>query len=324
MRKMVLAVMVAAMVADVGGAGAQEWPTRPVTMVVPIAAGGALDVMARILASRISVLLGQPVIVENVAGGGGIAGSYRVSKAQPDGYQFMFSSAGFAINQTLYKKTPYNAATDFAPVVLVAEGPTVLVARKDLPSGSPTEFIAYAKTHQAKLQYGSPGTGTNQHLACVLFNAAIGVNVTHIPYRGGAQSMQDLLAGRIDYSCNAITTARPQIEANSVKAVAVLSNNRSPMLPNVVSAQELGLAGSAADAWNAFFLPKGTPAAIIQKLHDATVAAMDTPSLQERLKDIGATVVAPERRSPGYLQKFVESEIENWGAVIKAAGLSIE
>jgi tripartite-type tricarboxylate transporter receptor subunit TctC len=226
------------------------------------------------------------------------------------------------MNSTLYKNPLYNAATDFAPVALIAETPQVLVTREDLPINNLQEFMRYAKANQVKMQYASAGAGSATHLACALLNAAIGINVTHIPYRGGAPAMQDLIAGRTDYMCPNAPLAIPQVDAHQVKAIAILSKKRSPNWPTLASAQEQGLAGFEYSNWNAFFLPKGARPAIIQKLHDATVAAMDTPSVQQRLKDIGAEVVPPERRSPEYLQKFVENEITKWAVPIRAGGMT--
>jgi tripartite-type tricarboxylate transporter receptor subunit TctC len=304
---------------------AQDWPQRPVTMVVPFAAGGGADVMGRILAQRLSELLGQQVIVEDVTGAGGMTGTNRVARAAPDGYQVALGSVGtHAYNQTLYKKPLYNAAVDFAPVALIAETPQVLVARKDLPVGNLREFIAYARANQARMQYGSAGTGSPTHLACSLLNAVIGIDITHIPYRGAAPTMQDLIAGRIDYQCPNTTVALPQIEAGTIKPIAILTRERSPILPDLASTHEQGLTDFEASIWYALFLPKGTPDPIVAKLHDAAVATMETPSVRERLKDIGATVVAPERRSPEYLQKFVESEIFKWAVPIKAANITGE
>jgi tripartite-type tricarboxylate transporter receptor subunit TctC len=306
-------------------AAAQDWPNRPVTMVVPLAAGSGIDVVGRILAPRLAELLGQQVIVENVGGAGGMTGASRVARATPDGYQFLLGGTGtHAQNQTLYKHPLYSAATDFAPVALVAEQPIVLIARKDMPVDGLQEFIAYAKTNQGKMQYGSAGAGSAAHLACVLLDAAIGVTVTHVPYRGGGPAMQDLIAGRIDYQCPLITIAIQQIESKTVKGIANLSRNRSPSLPNLPSAHEQGLINFDASNWSAFFLPKDTPAAIVQKLHIATIAAMNTPSVRARLKEIGADLVTPERTSPAYLQKFVESEIEKWAAPIRASGVTGE
>jgi tripartite-type tricarboxylate transporter receptor subunit TctC len=306
-------------------AAAQDWPLRPLTMVVSFAAGGGADVMGRILAQRLSELLGQQVLVENVGGAGGMTGTNRVARAAPDGYQLALGSVGtHAYNQTLYKKPLYNAATDFAPVALVSETPQVLVARKDFPAGDLREFIAYARANQAGMQYGSAGIGSPTHLACSLLNAVIGVDVTHIPYRGAAPTMQDLIAGRIDYQCPNTTVAVPQIESRTIKPLAVLTRERSPILPDLASAYEQGLTDFEATIWYAIFLPKGTPAAIVRKLHDAAVATMETPSVRERLKDIGATVVGPERRSPEYLQEFVEREIAKWAVPIKAANITGE
>ena len=316
---------VAALVAAIAPATAQNWPTRPVTIVYPFAAGSAGDVLGRIFASRLSDLLGQPVLFENVGGAGGMTGASRVAKAAPDGYQVLLGTAStLAVNQTFYKHPLYNAMTDFAPVALIAESPIVLVARRDLPANNLQEFIAYAKASQAKMQYGSAGVGSAVHLACAGLNAAIGVNITHVPYRGGGSATQDLIAGRIDYQCPAAELAIPHIQGNSVKAIAVLTKNRSPILPNLASAHEQGLANFDAGAWFSFVLPKGTPAAIVQKLHNATVVAMSAPATEERLKEFGSVLVAPERRSPEYLQKFIQSEIDKWAALIKAANIKAQ
>ena len=304
-------------------AAAESWPARPLTMVVPFAAGGGTDVLGRIIGRRLSEILVQQVIIENVGGAGGMVGSARVAKTPPDGYQFVLGSRADAINQTLYKNPLYNFATDLAPVVLIADQPTLLVARKDLPVDDLREFVAYARENQARMQMASAGAGSTGHLDCMLLNAAIGINVTHVPYRGGGPAMQDLIAGRIDYFCTLSATARQQVDGKLIKAIAILSRDRSAMLPELASAREQGL-DFEATTWFGFFFPKGTPEPIIQKLHDATVAAMDTPSVQERLKEVGAVTVASERRSPAYLQKFVLSEIEKNAAPIKAAGLAMD
>jgi tripartite-type tricarboxylate transporter receptor subunit TctC len=314
----------ATLAAAMASAAAQNWPTRPVTMVVAFAAGSGDDVFARIVAPRLSELLGQQVIIENIGGAGGMTGTSRVAKAAPDGYQFVLGGTGtFAANQTLYKNPVYNAATDFTPVALIVEQPMLLIVRKDLPVGTLQEFIAYARTNQGRMQFGSGGVGSATHLACVLLNSAIGVNITHVPYRAAAQATQDLIGGRLDYVCPIASTAIPHIEGDRAKALAILKT-RSPILPNLASAQEQGLAGFEAFFWDAFFLPKGTPPAIVKKLHDATIGVMETPAVRDKLKEIGAEFVAPDRRSPEYLQKFVEQEIEKWAGPIKAAGVSIE
>jgi tripartite-type tricarboxylate transporter receptor subunit TctC len=308
-----------------GPAAAQNWPTRPVTMVVPFGAGSGIDVLGRVLAPALSEILGQQIVVENVGGAGGMTGSSRVARATPDGYQFVLGNVGtHAHSQSLYSKPIYNAASDFMPVGLIADTPQVLISRADLPADNLQAFIAYAKVNQAKMQYGSPGAGSAAHLGCVLLNAAIGVQVTHVPYRGGGSAMQDLLAGRIDYQCPLIALAISQIESKKVKALSVLTHNRSAILPSVPSAHEQGVIDFEVSTWNAFFLPKGTPLAIVQKLHDATIAAISSSAVQERLKQIGAEPVAPERRSREYLEKFLESEIKKWAIAIKAAGVIAE
>jgi tripartite-type tricarboxylate transporter receptor subunit TctC len=314
-----------ALLATAGAAHAQEWPTRPVTLVVTFAAGSGDDLVARSIAPRLSELLGQQVVIENVGGAGGMTGASRVAKAAPDGYQIVLGGTGtFAANQTLYKQPLYNAVTDFKPVVLIAEQPMVLIARKELPVENLKDFIPYAKANQAKMQFGSGGPGSATHLACVLLNSTIGVNVTHVPYRSAALAFQDVIGGRIDYVCPITGTAISVIESKQVKALALLSKNRTPILPNLATADEQGLANFDAYIWNGLFLPKDTPDAIAKKLHDVTVEAMNTPAIQERIKEIGGSVVAPERRSPEYLRRFVENEIAKWAAPIKASGISMD
>jgi tripartite-type tricarboxylate transporter receptor subunit TctC len=302
---------------------AQDWPARPLTLVVPFAAGGEADVLGRIVGKGVSDVLGKTVVVENVSGGGGTTGAARVARAAPDGYTFMYAGRGQFVLQTL-SKTPLYTMNDFVPVALIAETPIILIARNDLPASNVAEFIAYTKANQAKMQYGSPGAGSTPHLSCVLFNTAIGVSVTHVPYRAGGAAMQDLLAGRIDYQCTGVSTAMPQIEGGKVKAIAVLTRDRSPIVPTVASAHEQGVPEFDASVWYSLFVPKGTPAAIVQKLRAAALAAMDTPPIAERLKENGGTVVAPARRAQDYLPKFLETDIEKWGAAMKAAGVTAE
>jgi tripartite-type tricarboxylate transporter receptor subunit TctC len=316
---------VGALVAATAPAAAQDWPTRPLTMVVPFAAGGAFDVMGRVFTPRMSESLGQQVIVENIGAAAGIVGTSRVAKAVPDGYTILLGSVGtHAYNPTLYKKLPYNPATDFAPVALFAEQPMVLITRKDFPASNLQEFIAYAKANGAKLQYGSAGVGSTTHLGCALLNAATGINTTHVPYRGGGPAMLDLIAGQVHYMCSNSASALPQIASNALKGIALLARGRSSLLPSLATAHEQGLVDFEAITWNAFFLPKGTPAPIIKKLNDAVVEAMSTPTVGSRMQELGVDLVAPERRSPEYLQKFVESEIAKWAVPIKAAGVIMD
>jgi tripartite-type tricarboxylate transporter receptor subunit TctC len=317
-------IVLAALAAATPGV-AQDWPARPVTLVYPFAPGGFGDVLARIIAPRLSESLGQPVVIENVAGAGGMVGSARVAKAPPDGYQFVLGTAGtHAANQTLYKHPLYDAAADFAPVTLLVEQPMVLIARPDFPAATLPELIAYTRAHQDRLQYGSSGTGSATHLACVIFNNRIGVMVTHVPYRSAGPAMQDLIASRIDYQCQILPGAVGNIQAGQVKAIAIMAKTRSRALPNLASTHEQGLADFETVGWYALFMPRHTPAPIVAKLRDAASAALDIPSVAERLNEIGAEIVAPERRSPDYLQKFVESEVVKWGVPIKASGVSMD
>jgi tripartite-type tricarboxylate transporter receptor subunit TctC len=320
-----LLIALTALIVSASPGLAQGWPTSALTMVVPFAAGGPMDTIGRIVAARLAEVLAQPIVVENVGGAGGMTGTARVAKAAPDGSQFVLGNIGtHAQNQTLYAHPLYNAATDFAPVALLAETPLVLIARKDLPADNLPQFMAYARANQASMQFGSGGAGSATHIACALLNAAIGIGPTHVPYRGGAPALQDLMAGRIDYMCLDTPLAIAQIEGHTVKAIAILTRGRSASLPGLASAHEQGLKDFEASNWCGFFLPKGTPAAIVQRLHDATVAAMDTPAVQTQLQRIGATVVAPERRSSNYLQDFVTREIARWAAPIKASGVSLD
>jgi tripartite-type tricarboxylate transporter receptor subunit TctC len=292
---------------------------------VPFAAGGTFDAMGRILAARMGEILGQPVIVENTTGAAGIIGVNRVVNAAPDGYTLLLGSTGtHAYNQTIYKKRRYDAINDFTPVALFSEQPMVLEARKDLPANTIPEFVALLKANAAKMQYGSAGAGTTTHLACSLLNATIGVNVTHVPYRGSAPAANDLIGGQIDYLCGNLGAAAPLIIGKQVKAIAMLSRDRSPLMPDLASAHEQGLTGFDVTTWTAFFLPKGAPRAIVDKLNEVAHATMDTPVIKSRMLDIGVTGVAPERRSPDYLAKFVADEVVRWEGPIKSGGLQVE
>jgi tripartite-type tricarboxylate transporter receptor subunit TctC len=306
-------------------ARAQDYPTRPIVMVVPFAAGGTFDVMGRILAVRMSELLGQPVIVENTTGAGGIIGVNRVTAAKPDGYTLLLGTSGtHAYNQTIYKKRRYDAINDFTPVALFSEQPMVLEVRKDLPANTLGEFIALLKTNGAKMQYGSAGAGTTTHLACSLLNAKIGATVTHVPYRGAGPAANDLIGGQIDYLCGNLGAAAPLIAGKQVKALALLSRARSPLMPDLATAHEQGLTGYDVTTWTAFFLPKNAPKAIVDKLNAVTHATMDTPAIKNRMSEIGVTGITPERRSTEYLAKFVAEEVARWEGPIKSSGLQVD
>jgi tripartite-type tricarboxylate transporter receptor subunit TctC len=324
MLKRLIGATIGALLAVVGTAQAQNFPNRPMTMIIPFAAGGPQDVLGRIMAQRMSEILGQQIVIENVGGAGGMSGSQRVAQAQPDGYTFVLGSVGtHAQNQTLYKKPLYDAATDFTPVGLIAETPIALITRKDLPPDNFKDFVTYAKANQTKMQYGSAGAGSATHLGCVVLNYIIGVDITHVPYRGTGPAMQDLAGGRIDYLCDIIATAKPQIDGGTVKGLAILTKERSPVLPNLPTAIEQGT-DVQAYTWSAIFLPKGAPDAVVQKLNSAIVQAMKTPAVRARMEELGATVVSDDRATPQYLGQFVKSEIAKWAAPIKASGVSVD
>jgi tripartite-type tricarboxylate transporter receptor subunit TctC len=321
-RTLLLAVAAALAPGCLGPAAAQEWPSRTMTILVAFAPGGPLDTLARNLQPYLAEALGQTVVVENVPGGGGTIGSLRVANAPPDSHVFTLGSIGtHAISQSMHKAPPYDALADFAPVMLVADAPQVLLARKDLPASTLRELAAYARINQAKMQHGSGGAGTSSHIGCVLVNQVMGVNVTHVPYRGGAGALQDLLAGRIDYICNYISTALPSHRARTAKVIVSLTNRRSPLLPDVPTAEEEGFKGLDISAWNAVFMPRGTPPALVQRLNAALNKALDNPALKQRLEGIGLDVPEPARRTPAYLKDFVEAEIKRWRAPVLASGV---
>jgi len=323
MRTVIAAAIVSA--AAIAPAQAQSWPTRPINMVVPYAAGGPVDTIARILSARMGETLGQQIIIENFGGAGGMTGSLRVAKATPDGYYLLLSgSAVLSINQTLYRRPLYNGATDFEHVVMHSDSARVLIARPDFPAKTLAEFITYAKANQGKMQYGSAGAGSGTHVCAVLLDVAMGTKITHVPYRGAGPAMQDLIAGRIDFIAEQISTALPQIRAGKVKAIATLGLDRAPGQEDLPTAEEAGLKGLDCGSWGSFSFPKGTPDAIVRRMADATNAALDSEMVRDRFKQIGVVIPAKERRTPEYLRKFVVTETERWAAPIKNSGAVID
>lgn len=313
--------LTAFLMAATGPAVAQQWPTGPVTMIIPFAAGGPTDVLGRIVGERISKSLGQPVTIENVGGAGGMTGSSRVAKARPDGNVFGIGTVGtHAQGQTLYAKPLYDAAADFQPVILIAQVPIGLITKNALPANDVKSFVAHAKANEGKLNFASAGTGSAVHLACVLFNAAAGIKAAHVPYKGTGPAMNDLVGGQVDYMCEIMSTAKSQIEAKSVKAIALFNTTRSPALPSLATADEQGLKGFEAYTWNAFFMPKGVPAAVVKRLNDVTREAMDDPAVANRLTELGAVIVGSDKRTPEYLGQFVKSEITKWEKPIRESG----
>lgn len=304
---------------------AQTWPTHPVTMVVTFAAGSGDDVLARLVAPKLGEALGQTVIVEDVGGAGGMNGTDRVARADPDGYQIVLGGTGtFAANQTLYKRPSYDAAKDFEPVGLIADQPLILVIRNSLPVNSLKDFVSYAKANPGKLQFASGGIGSATHLGCLLLNAAAGIDAVHVPYRSTAIALQDIIADRVDYACAIEATVIGSIQSKQIKPIAILTKERSPLFSDLATANEQGLSGFEASIWNGLFLPKGTPQPIVDKLQSALATVLNDPGFQARIQQIGGQVVAPERRSPAYLRQFVASETAKWAKPIRDAGLQIE
>ena len=322
MRTMNLVLIALAFIAK--PAWAADWPTRPITLIVPFAAGGGVDVSARIQAQRMGELLGQPIVVENVGGASGKTGRARVAKADPDGYTMLIGNSGTqAYSQVMYKTPLYNSVADFTPVGLATESPRILIARKDLPGKNLKDFVAYVKANQSKMQFGSAGVGSGTHLPCVLLNQAMGVNVTHVPYRGEGPAQQDLIGGRLDYMCSTIQTGASLAKQGTVKGIAVMSPRRVKIIPDLPTTGEQGLPGVEASVWNAFFLPPHAPQPVVAKLNKAMSDALDDPAIHGHLEDLGLEIVPPEQRTPDYLARYETEEIKRWGKVVHDSGISV-
>lgn len=305
--------------------GAGDYPNRPITMVVPYAAGGPIDTVARIVAHRMGEILGQQVVIENVAGAGGMIGAQRVAQAAPDGYTVLYGgSAVLAQNQAIYKKPLVDGNRDFTFVAMFADQARILVTRKDLPANDLKTFFAWTKANEAKVSYGSAGAGSGSHVCPLIMDRLNGTKLTHVPYRGSAPALQDLMAGRLDFIAEQVSTVAPHVEAGTLKAVAVLGPDRVTSLPDLRSAAEQGVGNLDCGSWQALLLPKGAPDALVRRLAAVVNETVESPSVLERFNKIGVSVPARERRTPEYLAKFTPAEIERWGAVIKAAGISAD
>jgi tripartite-type tricarboxylate transporter receptor subunit TctC len=316
---------VAALAAFPATAPAQDWPSRPITLIVPFAPGGGVDASARLQALAIGEILGQTIVVENVGAAAGTIGSGRVAKAAPDGYTFLIGNSGTQVySQALYKKKPYDAVADFEPVGIVTESPRILVARKGLPVNNLQELIAYMKANQSTMQYSSAGVGSGTHLPCALLNYTLGVDITQVPYRGEGPALQDVIGDRIDYMCTTIQSGAVQAKQGTVKGIAVMSPRRSPVIPDLATTGEQGLAGVEATVWNGFFFPKGTPQPIVDKMHKAVETMINKPDIRQKMEALGLEILPPEQRTPAYMAKFLKEDIERWGKVIRAAGISVE
>jgi tripartite-type tricarboxylate transporter receptor subunit TctC len=305
-------------------ARAQSWPNRFVRLVVPFPPGGGTDAIARVVAGKLSDIWGQQMVVENRGGGATNIGTEAVVRSDPDGYTVLLQSMPLAVNRFLFPSLNYDPVGDLAPVSLLCDYTNIMAVPITSPARSVTDFIAYAKANKGKLNFGSAGTGSATHLGCVLFNSMAGIEAAHVPYRGSGPAMNDIIGGQIQYLCDVVSTGKPQIDAGTVKAVAFLGKERSPVLPNLATASEQGLKGFEAYTWNAIFVAKGTPPEIVKKLNDAALAAINDADVKKRLGDLGAQIVGSDRATPEYLGVFVKSEIDKWAAPIKASGARVE
>lgn len=308
----------------VTGAIAQNYPERPVTMVVPFSAGGPTDVVARMLGDHMSKTLGQQIVIENVTGAGGTTGATRVKRAAPDGYTVLMGNLGsMAASVGIYgDKLQYDPRADFEFVVNTGGVPMFLVPKKDLPVKDFKEFADYVKANAAKLNFGSGGVGATSHLTCLYLHSLLGVDVTHVPFKGSGPAMQAILAGQVDYVCDQSTTVVPQIQAGALRGLAIAAEKRSPLTPDVPTAAEVGQPKFIVSGWNAIFAPKGTPAAIVNKLNAAAVAALNDEGVKKKLGDIGVSIPPADGLTPAALGVHVKAEVEKWTPVIKAAGVT--
>lgn len=306
-------------------AWSQDWPSRPLTLVVPFAAGGGIDASARLQAQALGEILGQQVVVENLGGAAGTIGSAKVANTKPDGYTMLIGNSGtHAYSQSLSKTKPYDSLNDFEVVGIVTESPRIMIGRKDLPVNNLKEFVAYAKANQAKMQYGSAGVGSGTHLPCALFNHTLGLNIVHIPYRGAGPVMQDLIAGRIDYMCDTIQTGAARAKSGLVKGLAVMAPKRLAIIPELETTSEGGVPDVEATVWNGFFFPKGTPKPIVDKLNAALQTMLARPDVASKMASFGLEIVPEDQRSPEYATKLIAKEIERWGKLIRATGITLD
>ncbi len=322
------AVVLAGAVVTSAASGAwaeDQYPSRPITMVVPFAAGGPTDILGRLIAQAIGPALGQQVVVEDVTGAGGTIGATKVARAAPDGYTMVMGNLGtHAASVGIYSNLAYDPRKDFEPVILVASTPMVLVTRKTLPVKTLDDVVAWAKANKGKATMGSAGVGSISHLTLLLFNHLTGADVTHVPYRGLSEATNDLLGGQIDLLFDQVVTATPHLLNGSENAVVVTIPQRAPSIPNVPSVNEAGLAQLQTVAWTALFMPKGTPATIVSRINGAVQKAMQNADVAKRLAQIGADLPPPDQRTPDALGRLVNTEIDKWVPLIKAADVTAQ
>jgi tripartite-type tricarboxylate transporter receptor subunit TctC len=302
------------------GAMAQDYPTRPVTLIVPFAAGGPTDVISRIVGEHMSRTLGQQIVIENVVGAGGTTASTKAKNATNDGYTLITGHMGtHAASVALYPNLAYNPSTDFEPISILAGTPVVILGQKDFPAKNLKEFVAYVKTNSDKLNMAHAGVGSVSHITCLLLNSIVGVDPVQVPFNGTGPAMNALLGGQVDYMCDQIVNVVPQINAGTIKGYAVGTAERNPALPDLPTAKEAGLPDFEAQAWNALFAPKGTPKPVLDKLNAAVMVALDDENVRKRLLELGSVIPTKEQRTPQELASLVKNEMARWTKVIKAA-----
>jgi tripartite-type tricarboxylate transporter receptor subunit TctC len=301
-------------------AQAQPWPSRFVRLIVPYPAGGGADTIARIIAGRLSETWGQQVLIENRGGAGGNIASEAAARSAPDGYTMYLAGEFQATNMYLYPKLNYDPVGDFMPVSLVVKYPVAFVVPNSSPAHSVKDFIAHARANAGKLTFASPGHGTGPHLAGELFKRVAGIELTHVPYRGAAPALQDVVPGRVDSFFNNIAPIVPLMQQGQLRALAVTSAQRTPAAPDLPTMTEAGLPGFEVSGWYAVFVPAKTPPAIAEKMHTDTVATLAKPAIKARLEQLGLFVIGS---TPGELGLFLKSEMDKWGPLIKDAGISI-
>ena len=300
---------------------AQEYPAKPITIVVPFAAGGPTDVVARSLAQVMAKSLKQPVIVDNSLGAGGTIGTTKVAKAAPDGYTLLLMHIGFSTAPALYRSLQYDAAKDFEPIGLVVDVPMTLIGKPDFPATDLKGLIAHVKANKDKVSYANAGLGSASHLCGLIFLSTIQADITTVPYKGTAPAMNDLLGGQVDFMCDQTTNTTGQIKSGKVKAFGVTSKTRVASLPNLPTLAESGLPGFEVVVWHGLWAPKGTPKPIADKIGAALQDAIKDPGFTTRMAELGAHVVTADRAKPDALRNHAKSEIDRWGPIIKKAGI---
>jgi len=310
----------ASLCAFVAPAQAQTYPTRGITMIVPFAAGGPTDVVARIVTAHMAQTLGQSIIIENVVGAGGTTATTRAARAANDGYTLITGHMGtHAASVPLYPKLAYHPEKDFEPIALLAGTPILILARKDFPPKDLKEFVAYVKANAEKVNAAHAGIGSVSHVSCELLHSILDIKPVGVPFNGTGPAMNALVAGQVDYMCDQIVNAVPQINAGTIKAYAIATPERNPSLPNVPTTAEAGLPAFQAQAWNAMFAPKGTSPAIISSLNAAAIKALDDETVKKRLLELGSVIPTPAERTPEALATLVKNEIAKWTPVLKPA-----